>query len=141
MRVDLPAPFSPQIACTSPRRTSRVTSCSALTPGNSLVIWRISRMWGVSSTFSRTILAPVSCAGRRRDGAPRSVGGRRPGCAVAHPGRSSQTELLGGVEARLDEGALDGVRRHDLRLEEVRRHDLDAVVVALGVVDLVIVNR
>src|SRR3954469_22647446 len=44
MRVDLPAPFSPQIAWTSPRRTTIDTSDRALTPGNSLVIFRISRM-------------------------------------------------------------------------------------------------
>ena len=36
--VDLPAPFSPQIAWISPRLTFGVTSASALTPGNSLVI-------------------------------------------------------------------------------------------------------
>src|SRR5450631_1914632 len=36
--VDLPAPFSPQIAWISPRLTFRLTSASALTPGNSLVI-------------------------------------------------------------------------------------------------------
>jgi len=32
--VDFPAPFSPQIACTSPRAHSKLTSSSALTPGN-----------------------------------------------------------------------------------------------------------
>src|SRR3954453_17783421 len=44
MSVDLPAPFSPQIAWISPRRTSRLTFSSALTPGKVLVIERISRM-------------------------------------------------------------------------------------------------
>ncbi len=44
IRVDLPAPFSPQIAWTSPRRTAIETFESALTPGNSLVMSRISRM-------------------------------------------------------------------------------------------------
>ena len=39
-----PAPFSPQIAWTSPRRTVRLTSCRALTPGNVLVMPRIRRM-------------------------------------------------------------------------------------------------
>src|SRR6478736_2286406 len=38
MRVDLPAPFSPQSACTSPRRTRRWMSSFATTPGNRLVI-------------------------------------------------------------------------------------------------------
>jgi hypothetical protein len=32
--VDLPAPFSPQIACTSPPWQSKLTSSSARTPGN-----------------------------------------------------------------------------------------------------------
>ena len=44
IRVDLPAPFSPQIAWISPRCTVIVTFESALTPGNSLVMARISRM-------------------------------------------------------------------------------------------------
>src|SRR5690606_38746041 len=35
--VDLPAPFSPTRACTSPRSTSRWTSSSAVTPGYLLV--------------------------------------------------------------------------------------------------------
>ena len=38
MRVDLPAPFSPHSACTSPRRTRRWMSSFATTPGNRLVI-------------------------------------------------------------------------------------------------------
>src|SRR5690349_6479480 len=42
--VDLPAPFSPQIAWISPRRTFRLTSDRAFTPGNVLVMERISRM-------------------------------------------------------------------------------------------------
>src|SRR3954454_1242145 len=44
MRVDLPAPFSPQIAWISPRRTASETFSSALTPGKVLVMERISRM-------------------------------------------------------------------------------------------------
>ena len=41
IRVDLPAPFSPQMAWISPRSTVSETSCSALTPGKVLVIDRI----------------------------------------------------------------------------------------------------
>src|SRR4051794_33347188 len=37
-RVDLPAPFSPSSAITSPRRTSKSTPCSACTPGKLLLI-------------------------------------------------------------------------------------------------------
>src|SRR5687767_9271251 len=44
MRVDLPAPFSPTRAWISPASTVRLTSSSALTPGNVLVIPRISRI-------------------------------------------------------------------------------------------------
>src|SRR6195952_3370416 len=36
MSVDLPAPFSPTRACTSPSVTSRPTPLSAMTPGNVL---------------------------------------------------------------------------------------------------------
>src|SRR3954471_6625535 len=43
INVDLPAPFSPSSACTSPRRTSNETSSLATTPGNSLRIPCISR--------------------------------------------------------------------------------------------------
>src|SRR6266404_8075274 len=41
--VDLPAPFSPRSACTSPWRMSSETSSLARTPGNSFRIPRISR--------------------------------------------------------------------------------------------------
>src|SRR5450756_650456 len=50
--VDLPAPFSPTSAWISPRFTLKLTSLSALTPGNSLVIWFISRTKSsIPSTF------------------------------------------------------------------------------------------
>src|SRR5262245_22004294 len=55
MRVDLPAPFSPRSACTSPSRTSRSTRSLASTPGNRFVIPRSSRT-GISSTMLRGIL-------------------------------------------------------------------------------------
>ena len=38
MSVDLPAPFSPISACTSPGRSSNETSLSACTPANDLLI-------------------------------------------------------------------------------------------------------
>src|SRR5882757_9560782 len=38
MRVDLPAPFSPHSACTSPARTVSLMSSLATTPGKRLVI-------------------------------------------------------------------------------------------------------
>src|SRR5437016_3408644 len=39
MRVDLPAPFSPTKACTSPARSSKETPLSACTAPKDLVIW------------------------------------------------------------------------------------------------------
>src|SRR5579864_1589525 len=57
--VDLPAPFSPRRACTSPRRTSNEIPSFATTPGNSLRIPRISR---TSSSVTRLAMR----AGRRR---------------------------------------------------------------------------
>lgn len=50
--VDLPAPFSPQMAWISPCLTDRLTSCSALTPGNVLVIPLIRKMCSVISPRS-----------------------------------------------------------------------------------------
>src|SRR5438477_3809935 len=47
--VDLPAPFSPSSACTSPRRRSKSMWSLASTPGNCFVIPRSSRT-GASST-------------------------------------------------------------------------------------------
>src|SRR6266545_5447687 len=47
--VDLPAPFSPRRACTSPRRRSKSMWSLARTPGNCFVIPRSSRT-GASST-------------------------------------------------------------------------------------------
>src|SRR5690242_12271635 len=41
--VDLPAPFSPSSACTSPLRRSKSTLSLATTPGNAFLIPRISR--------------------------------------------------------------------------------------------------
>src|SRR4249920_4058377 len=46
MRVDLPAPFSPIRACTSPGRNSRETSLFATTPGNRLVMCSITTTGG-----------------------------------------------------------------------------------------------
>src|SRR5581483_3569659 len=44
--VDLPAPFSPRSACTSPARTSKSTPSFAITPGNRFVIPRTSSTGG-----------------------------------------------------------------------------------------------
>src|SRR3954468_9454923 len=73
MRVDLPAPFSPQIAWISPRPTASETFSSALTPGKVLVMERISRM--LSSMDSVVLVLVVV---RRRPAAGgQCCGGRR----------------------------------------------------------------
>src|SRR5436305_2103495 len=48
--VDLPAPFSPSRACTSPRRRSKLTASLARTPGKRFVMPRSSRTGGSEST-------------------------------------------------------------------------------------------
>src|SRR5690554_1176423 len=132
MRVDLPAPFSPQIAWILPRATSRVTSESALTPGKVFVIDRISRMFWV--TFLPTSL--------RRRGEEPVVGSLT---ALPTTGQmvhlvlgsgSLETELRSRPVAGVDQRRLDVLRDDRHRAEQVRGNDLDAVVVGLDVVDL-----
>ena len=72
-RVDLPAPFSPSSACTSPGWTSKLTSCRACTPANALL-----RPLAVSSR-SRWLIW-LSCG---IPGLLAGQGGQPPGC---HPG-------------------------------------------------------
>src|SRR3954469_14334726 len=92
MSVDLPAPFSPQIAWISPRRTSRETFSSALTPGKVLVIERISRMLSAMDcvvlvcslgpgVLCECAAGPPGSGGRNADGAagPGSVNATGPG--------------------------------------------------------------
>src|SRR6266508_1357557 len=71
--VDLPAPFSPSKACTSPRRRSKSIRSFALTPGKRFVIPRSSRT-GASSAMTGNPkgrdrarpLEPFEYLGRRR---------------------------------------------------------------------------
>src|SRR3954453_399143 len=58
--VDLPAPFSPQMAWMSPSCTIRLTFSRALTPGNSLVMERISSRTGALLTTRRRAASPAS---------------------------------------------------------------------------------
>src|SRR3954453_12234404 len=71
MSVDLPAPFSPTIAWMVPRRTVRLTSELATTPGNRLVIPLSSTAGG-----SVSITAPLQHAdnGGEPKGSPPSLG-------------------------------------------------------------------
>src|SRR5215218_11136956 len=98
MRVDLPAPFSPQIAWISPRRTWRLTSESALTPGKVLVLPRISSRSPVP--VSLAIVPPAA----------------KPSCRSANLVRC---EVSG-----LDEGLLVVRLVHADRFQQHRRHHL-----------------
>src|SRR6478736_869062 len=62
IRVDLPAPFSPSSACTSPSSSSKWTWSLARTPGNCFVIPRSSRT-GVVPDMRRDSLTEKKEAG------------------------------------------------------------------------------
>src|SRR3984957_7838901 len=64
MSVDLPAPFSPTTARTSPRSICRHTSCKARTPGNALEIPVAVRRGGMRR-FSDLFVAPKRSLDRR----------------------------------------------------------------------------
>src|SRR5665647_1627088 len=134
IRVDLPAPFSPQIAWISPGRTERETSFSARTPGKVLVIARISRT--VSSEMVSSDMA-ARCLSYRDETFGSQSTRDLPG-DDHRAGRVSQmaseAEVRGGVEAGLDERVLDVVGGDGDGVDQVGRDDLNAVVVGLGVV-------
>src|ERR1700738_943604 len=68
--VDLPAPFSPTSAWTSPARTSNVTPSSARTPGHVLTMSRrVSTGAGCAAAAVTALLAGVGLGeGADRDG-------------------------------------------------------------------------
>src|SRR5215471_17349557 len=92
INVDLPAPFSPSSACTSPRRTSNDTSSLATTPGNSLRMPRISR------TSSSLTLTAVDAIARRREG------------EIESPSRRDRQVVLAAERRRRLERAGDDLR-------------------------------
>src|SRR5918998_4999651 len=71
MRVDLPAPFSPTMAWTSPRRTVRWTSLLATTPGKRLVM-PVSTTAGGSSVRTDVELLIVECSSYHAPGPVRA---------------------------------------------------------------------
>src|SRR3989442_13324599 len=86
MSVDLPAPFSPTSACTSPRRRSTVTSSLATTPGNRFVMCSRTTSGAPSRpASSRSMFYPAL-----------SLGGR----LVRHRDRAVDDLLLRGVHGR-----------------------------------------
>src|SRR5438067_13048205 len=128
--VDLPAPFSPRSACTSPLRRSKLTWSFARTPGNCFVMFRNSRMG--ASAISRDPNCHV-LSGRTEPGCELL---RDPPCADDGVARHSAVQvadtdgaaggaeddvLLTVVEAaeRLAHRLVDG----DLRPDEVRQRE------------------
>src|ERR671937_63390 len=108
--VDLPAPFSPRSACTSPRRRSKSTLSSATTPGKRLVIPRI----------SRTVDASTGAILRRRAGSE-----ARPSNAEA----GSRLELRRNVQLAGDDPLLVRVHQRQVRpRDRVRPADRHAAV-------------
>src|SRR5438874_9664804 len=109
MSVDLPAPFSPRSACTSPRRTSNETPSFATTPGNSLRMSRISRTRSSLTSFLRLRF----CRWKERAG--------------PHPPSRTVVVFLFQVSRELqlplDDLGLVGVHQVDPRLRD-RRADL-----------------
>src|ERR1700757_3378470 len=104
--VDLPAPFSPSSACTSPRRTSNETSSFATTPGNSLRMPRISR--------TSSSLTEVDAIARRREGEMDLPSRRTRRVLLAHshrgrqlPGDDLRLVLVHRVDPRLRHGRAD----------------------------------
>src|SRR5581483_8999243 len=104
--VDLPAPFSPRRACTSPSRRSKFTSSFAITPGKRFVIPRSSRRG--ASAIARAILSRRGV--RPPCGGPTLVASFRP----LLDGRGDALDLAGLEELELrGDGVLD--RRRHLR--------------------------
>src|SRR6476646_6658901 len=73
--VDLPAPFSPSSACTSPSAASKSTLSFATTPGNRFVIPRSSTAGGMEERAGETrgLARPVALALRAPDDALHQV--------------------------------------------------------------------
>src|SRR5574343_1645094 len=74
MSVDLPAPFSPQSACTSPGTRSNETSRNATTPGNRLVSERTSSKGAAMRTERGGLLELVGRVETRGDDGVQHVG-------------------------------------------------------------------
>ena len=135
----------------------RLTSDSALTPGNVLVMLRISRMVVIGQVQLASKGSGIEGQWHRRAAASK---GDRPAARIAGGGgdgpsrmmpkggaagfdtrraaifkRYGLLELVELVVAAVDQHFLPVVLGHEDRLQEVGRHDLDAVVVGLGVVE------
>src|SRR6478735_2947448 len=111
MSVDLPAPFSPSSACTSPRRTSRSTLSLATIPGNRFVMPRSSRTGGSSAIRGDSMgvgrLTSTVRSRRNEEGAPLGAPSvKRMRCGLQRGGR---------LDLALDDQLLDPVHLRDER--------------------------
>src|SRR5579884_2238297 len=118
--VDLPAPFSPSSACTSPLRRSKSTWSFARTPGKRLVMPRSSRT-GVS----------VGAAATSGDSTERATGA----CSKAGPGRNCAElpDLGRGLDLARDDLRAELVDLLDVRGRHVRVDLAEADAVVLQV--------
>src|SRR6188472_2641961 len=110
--VDLPAPFSPSSACTSPSRRSKSVLSLATVPGKRLVMWRISSTVRVASAIAARFY------GSERERAQRRVDRGKRGTKER---AGSKARPLGSYDSAFgsavgDAGArgLDGARRDPL---------------------------
>src|SRR5262245_48775673 len=85
MSVDLPAPFSPTRACTSPGRRSKETPLSACTPANDL-------RTPVRHRSGFIFLVPTLCVGMLASPLRGATAGTRKGPSVPREGRSRAAE-------------------------------------------------
>src|SRR5437763_3722228 len=116
--VDLPAPFAPRSACTSPLRRSKSTASFASTPGKRFVMPRSSRTGGESATLGAIL-------GRYAEGGP-----------VSPPsGRSVRrlAELCRGLDLARDDLRPEAVDLLDELGRDVRVDLTDANAVVLEV--------
>src|SRR3954447_8599342 len=125
--VDLPAPFSPSSACTSPRRTSRSTLSFATIPGNRFVIPRNSRTGGSSAIRRDSMEAGRAASSvrsrRKEEGAPCGAPSvKRMRCGLQRGGR---------VDLARDDQLLDPVHLLDERGAVALRADLADVLAAV----------
>src|ERR1700722_16233653 len=100
MSVDLPAPFSPTKALTSPDRISKSTSFRAITPGNDLDMPRATSTGSIDEPVVPTVFEGICDSSFIR-----FVLGLGNGTALSQ--RSSQGESLG--DGALDQSGRDAV--------------------------------
>src|SRR3954469_1701044 len=150
IRVDLPAPFSPSSATTSPGCTSRETPFSACTPRKRFWMLRSSRtgtpipaepVWDASATaklgqFLPELVDVVLSQHSRRD--EHLMARRNTGFVASQDLRHERHRLVAELEWLLHDGASDGARldagqRLVLFIERDDRHLPDLVRIADGI--------